>query len=289
VRQWLVRFAAVTGKEASAALFNIWDEQLRDIAPDKLAPACDRLMKAWRYPNLPLPADVRAQLNDADATGFELETEKAWQSYRAWNDSNIYPDTGIRRGAPPLSPAVEHAARVAGGHRFLQRCSEEQLIWARKTFIAAYQNVHETKAIEHLLSNETAKQFLADVQSKIDQFDNQHARIETKAPAHVIDIPSWEQTSKPTNEEVHTFLDQIAAAPKPTLREVMKKLGPEDPASIYEGRNPQIDEGDIRATKVVDVNRAKEASDRLAREFVAAHSRNSSLPKNLAENEAITQ
>ncbi len=294
VRQWLVRFAAVTGKEASAALFDIWDEQLRDIAPDKLALACDRLMKTWRYPNLPLPADVRVQLDQADDKGLELEAECEWKKLLEWIHDNFYPDgigggaqrTFIRRGARALSPIVEHAARVAGGFGFLQRCSEEQLIWARKLFIATYRNVHETKAVEHLVGSETAKRFLADVQSKIDQFDNQRARIGTKAPAAVIDIPSAEQTIKPTGEEVRAFLDQVAAPPKLKIDETIRKLDPHDPARIYEDKNPQINAGDIRVT-VVDVNRAKEASDRLAREFVAAHSRNSSCPKNPLGIEAV--
>jgi len=118
-------------------------------------------MKTWRFPNLPLPGDVRAQLDQAEANGFDLEAETEWQKLLTWIRENVFPDTGVRRGAPHLPPAVEHAAKAAGSVYYIERCSEDQLGWCRKTFLAAYKNAHETSQAEHLLGTGEAKRILA--------------------------------------------------------------------------------------------------------------------------------
>ena len=71
---------------------------------------------------------------------------------------NYFPDSGVRRGAPQLPPAVQHAARAAGGFAFIERCPEGELVWCRKNFLAAYANFHATAKVEHLLSDGEAKE-----------------------------------------------------------------------------------------------------------------------------------
>jgi hypothetical protein len=160
-RQRLVRFAEICQREIGSVLPSIWAEQLADIPPEKLNLACDRLEKTWRSGFLPTIGDVRAQLDDAESKAFDLAAENEWQRLLAWIRENYFPDTGIRRGAPRLAPAVEHAARAAGGFHFLEGCTQSQLVWCRKTFLAAYRNVHETGQVENLLGDGQAKQILA--------------------------------------------------------------------------------------------------------------------------------
>jgi hypothetical protein len=151
-RQWLVKFGAIVGQLVAPEVFNIWVEELSDIPADRLHFACDRLMKIWRYPNLPLPGDVRAQIDNAETKGLELEAETEWQSVL----------DGIHWSRPRrFSAATEHAIRAAGGLRHIERCSESELAWCRKTFLAAYKNVHETGQVEYLLENSNAKENLA--------------------------------------------------------------------------------------------------------------------------------
>jgi hypothetical protein len=159
-RQWLLKFVALTGQEAGPVLFQLWSEHLQDIAPDLLNAACDRLMKTWRFPKLPLPGDIRAQCDQADEKGFELEAEQGWERVLAWVGENYYPDSGVRKGAPHLPAAIEHVARAAGGYSWIEKCPLDQLVWCRKTFLAAYKGIHETAQVEHLLGAGEAKRIL---------------------------------------------------------------------------------------------------------------------------------
>jgi hypothetical protein len=199
IRQWLMKFVVVVGKPASPALFDIWDEQLRDIAPDKLDFAFDRLMNTWRYPNLPVPGDVRAQLDQADVKGSELADEAAWQEFLSWVRQYVFPDTGVSRDAPHLLPAVEHAARAAGGIFYIERCSEGDLVWCRKSFLAALKNVRETGQVEHLLSNREARKILARLSSQAPQ-------SEKRQLAPLAEIAKY----KPRREEVRSLLEGVS-------------------------------------------------------------------------------
>jgi hypothetical protein len=211
--QWIVKFAAVTGKAAERVLQDIWAEALSDIPADRLNGACERLMKTWRLPNLPLPGDVRAQLEKADAEGFELEAETEWQKLLAWIRQNYFPDVGVRRGAPSLRPAVEHAARAAGGFHFIEGCAEEQLVWCRKTFLAAYKNVHETQQAQHLIGSGEAKKILARLAAGPQ--DRRQLAAPTAQEEPGTDIP---------RKEVHVALSQIAGIPSEEEWEARKAM-----------------------------------------------------------------
>lgn len=202
-RQRLVRFAEICQREIGSVLPSIWAEQLADIPPEKLNLACDRLEKTWRSGFLPTIGDVRAQLDDAESKAFDLAAENEWQRLLAWIRENYFPDTGIRRGAPRLAPAVEHAARAAGGFHFLEGCTESQLVWCRKTFLAAYRNVHETGQVENLLGDGQAKRILA--------------RLKTHPPEKHVPLPGIKVVSEsPSREEIHEGLKRaIEGTSKP--------------------------------------------------------------------------
>ena len=89
----------------------------------------------------------------------------------------MFPDTGIRRGAPRLSPAVERATRAVGGLNFIERCSEEELVWWQKNFLTAFTNVHETGQVEHLLGEGEAKRILARLAAESKEEDRGKQRI----------------------------------------------------------------------------------------------------------------
>jgi hypothetical protein len=148
----------------SPMLAGVWISALDDIPPARLDAAFKNLVKTWKPDfgrKFPAPADLRSLLDKADETGFQLKAEKDWDGLLAWIQENFHPDTGIRRGAPQLSPAVCHAARAAGGYSFIERCSESELVWCKKRFLEAYANFHATAKVEHLLSDGEAKEIYA--------------------------------------------------------------------------------------------------------------------------------
>ena len=199
-RRWLMKFVAVTGKEASPALFDIWDEQLRDIPPEKLGLACDHLMKAWRYPNLPTPGDVRAQIDQANANGLQLEAEQAWLRAFDWVQRYFHPDLGVTRGAPELPPVIRHAIDAAGGMRSIEGGKESELPWMKKRFIADYVLIHETRQFQPLLSNREARRILVEVTGPAKPKPKQ-----LKSPAP--------EGNLPPRDEVRTVLERVAEIP----------------------------------------------------------------------------
>lgn len=159
-RQWLVKFSEICQKDLSQALVQIWMEQLRDIAPDLLNQACDRLAKTWTSGFLPTPGNVRAQIDQANAKGFGLEAGEAWQFSLNYCMRHYHPDIGVSRRAPELPVACDHAIRAAGGMSFIFNCSREDLVWAKKRFVEDYTTIHETRQVEHLLSKGDARKII---------------------------------------------------------------------------------------------------------------------------------
>ena len=164
VRKWLAALGEAYQYVVSPMLAGVWISSLEDIPPQRLDAAFKTLVRTWKPDfgrKFPAPADLRSLLDKADETGFELKAQKEWDGLVAWVANNYFPDSGVRRGAPQLSPAVQHAARAAGGFAFIERCPEGELVWCRKNFLAAYENFHATAKVEHLLSDGEAKEIYA--------------------------------------------------------------------------------------------------------------------------------
>ena len=134
-------FSALTGKEASATLFKIWSQALGDIPPEQLSAAGNKLLKTWHYPNLPLPADVRGPIDAARAEQAKDDAENAWQAIMKHVVKWCHPDGILPFGCTPprLSPRMDHAARAAGGTRFLWNATDEELVWAKKRFVEDFE------------------------------------------------------------------------------------------------------------------------------------------------------
>lgn len=161
VRKWLVVFGELFHREISPFLIASWCEVLAPLTPEQADRGCAQIAKTWTFSHFPTPGAVLSQFDKVEEKGFALESEQAWEKLLAWVRDNYYPDSGIRKGAPRLPAAIEHAARAAGGFSYIERCSQDELVWCRKTFLAAYKNVHETEQVEHLLSDGAAKRILA--------------------------------------------------------------------------------------------------------------------------------
>jgi hypothetical protein len=202
-REWIVTFAelySVSLKDRGPRFVTLWVSAVSDLDPGAFEAACSRAMQTCKF--FPTPAEIRGLLDQAGAKGFDLEAEGEWQKLLGWIQENFFPDTGIRRGALRLTPAVEHAAKAAGGVHFIERCSDEQLVWCRKTFLADLKNIRETAQVEHLLGDGDAKNILA-------QLATGPAKADCKKLA-----PAPEPEGKlPPRAEVKAVLERVANIP----------------------------------------------------------------------------
>lgn len=198
IRKWLVVFGSLFMREITPLLVSSWCELLGDLPAPLVEAACAQVAKTCRF--FPSPGEIREQINQAESKAFELEAESEWDRLLGWIRENVFPDSGIRRGAPRLSPAVWHAAKAAGGVVDLESCKAEQLPWRRKTFLASYKNIHETVRAEHLLSDREAKKLLRELSAGA-----------PAAPQKLLTVGSRRPTEKPSRTEVREFLERVTA------------------------------------------------------------------------------
>jgi hypothetical protein len=136
-------------------IYAIYGENLADLSAEQLDIACRSAGETCKY--FPKPADIRAQLESAKSNALELNAEQSWQDVL----TRIHWNTPRR-----FSAQTEHAIRAAGGIRYIERCSEEQLVWCRREFLKAYRNINETARATWLLTETEAKRMLSEVEQR---------------------------------------------------------------------------------------------------------------------------
>jgi len=166
IRKWLVILGSLFNREVTPFLIGSWCELLAHLSPAQAEQGCRKVAQSWTFSHFPTPGAVLAQFSNAHEKGFRLESENEWEKLLSWISNNFFPDTGIRKGAPRLTPQVEHAARAAGGFRFLESCTRDQLVWAKKNFLTALANIHEADGVKDLIGESEAKKILATMSSK---------------------------------------------------------------------------------------------------------------------------
>lgn len=163
VRQWIVVFGEIHGREITPELVGIWCQLLGDIEASLLDRACKETAARCRF--FPTPADIRAQIEAADATALELKAERAWEKLLEYIRRYYLPDVPgqLSRSAPPLPKDMEYAMRAAGGLGWIESCPIDQLPWAKKAFTEAYRRVQASSELQNLPSTDEARKLLATV------------------------------------------------------------------------------------------------------------------------------
>lgn len=194
IRRWLVKFGAVYGREITPLLVASWEEALSHISEvallDRAFLGAERTCRQF----FPTPADVLAQIADANTKGFQLQAEAAWEWALDVARRFYFPDLGLR-GAPEIPPATEFAVQACGGWRRLHLCSEDDLVWCRKTFLERYTTLHETRAVEHLLGSGEARQILQRLAAGPEP---------KQLPARDFAKPATKPTREPTDQDIRT-------------------------------------------------------------------------------------
>jgi hypothetical protein len=217
VRRWLFKFAlafqsqgrepAVTS-ETAKALLSVWLEGLDDLSTEALEPLFRATLRTAKW--FPTVAEIRTHIESAAAGRYEDE----WQFLLEWIARYFHPDIGIT--APkPLPPDILHAANAAGGLRYLESCSTDDLVWAKKRFI------------EDLARQRTTEEtFAALPESELGKMLREHS------PKFA--LPPAPQSPKLSDEEMERTAARLRARdyarepnapPDPKLGDVLKKGG----------------------------------------------------------------
>jgi hypothetical protein len=160
VRKWVVLFAESYSFQLTPNLPAIWCMALDDLQLEQIETACARLLRTWKLEfgrKFPTPGDVRALITFAEKTAESAKAEKAWQFILQLLASDAYhPDTGLQsrsQGGTWFSERCDEAIRAAGGMRYIATCAEDKLVWAKKSFVEAYQRYEQLEAARPLLAS----------------------------------------------------------------------------------------------------------------------------------------
>ncbi len=130
------------------SLADIWVTAFQDLNPGTLNAAFQTLLQNWipRYVKFPAPGDLRAIVNAPKLLRREADAEAAWQEVLK-ELRHFHPDlgwyTGTRTG---FTGTLQVAVKAAGGVTHLWNATRDQLVWAKKDFLACY--LREVKLAE---------------------------------------------------------------------------------------------------------------------------------------------
>jgi len=163
VRKWLVAYGEIFRQEVTPAMVQLWESLLSDILASSLDWACYEVARSGKF--FPTPGEIRSRIEKATDLATAIQGETEWQNLLDYIRKYLFPDFGLTSQAPPLPEPVLFAARAAGGLRYLERCSETELQWAKKRFIEAYQRFLDSGSLKQLPSTENARRILREAAS----------------------------------------------------------------------------------------------------------------------------
>ena len=185
--------------------YAVYADALSDLTTEQLHAAFLRASQVCRF--FPTPADIRSQVEDAEAKGLQLEAEAAWSRAMDYALNCWHPDIGFARNAPKLPAKIEHAIRAAGGIRCLHNCPESELHWRKKDFIGDYVRLQELGQDQHLLSDGEAKQIIKQLSNESQNTERRQLVVSAHSPT----------SGNMTNEEIRALTNQVVKHLPPTL------------------------------------------------------------------------
>lgn len=165
IRQGLARFAALYNLVPSDVLPGIWFESLKDLTPEVVAGALLRVEREFVPTHacpFPVPATVRGVLEGVKANENKVLAEDAWKKTLRWIDRNYHPDVKYSDQVE-LDRKSMRALNAAGGPHWVSTCDQDQLPFARKAFLEAYEQLDKLGKDEFFIGNAEAKNILAEI------------------------------------------------------------------------------------------------------------------------------
>lgn len=141
--------------------YALYADLLSELSVEQLDACWRKAMKSCEY--FPVPAQILAQVEKAHDNAKALDAEGAWQKLLRYIEQHyLGGDVGLRQGAPQLPPAIAYAALAAGGIAWIEGCPQDQVQWAKKNFLEAYQQYSSSSDLALYASDADARKVLAE-------------------------------------------------------------------------------------------------------------------------------
>jgi len=160
-----VKAGEVYGRQITAPLVSIWIEALASYRLEVLEGLFRQVVANCKF--FPTPADVLEPMKKAEEAGAPLAAEKKWCDVLEFCRLFVSPDIPIPARAPKIGERTMTAIRAAGGLLWIEACSRDDLVWAKKAFIESYMAWDVFKRGEHLLPDGEAKKLLAETAQRL--------------------------------------------------------------------------------------------------------------------------
>jgi hypothetical protein len=161
IRQFLVKAGEVYNRQITPPLVTIWIESLAGYPVETLQGLFRLVFMNCKF--FPTPADVLEPMKKAEEAGAPLAAERKWHDVLEYCRLYITPDIPIPARAPKIGERTMTAIRAAGGLQWIESCSRDALVWAKKAFIESYTAWDMFKRGEHLLPDGPVKNLIAGV------------------------------------------------------------------------------------------------------------------------------
>ncbi len=146
IRRWLVVCGEIYRQELTPELVGTWEMLLHDLDPETVGRGFQAILKTSRF--FPTPAEFFAVIQPPAEAIALMEGENAWQLALEYVREFVCP--GLPCYGLPLELQMQFAVRAAGGLTFLEFCSTENLIWAKKRFLEAWGAYREVECFDML-------------------------------------------------------------------------------------------------------------------------------------------
>jgi len=113
-----------------------------------------------------MPSDITAPAQEVKKRETAELAEVGWQKVLAHIREWVHPDM-IFSKAPKLDSKLGRAAKTAGGLMWLRECSNEDLQWAKKRFIEAYERLEVLEDEQFLIESPEIKKLFTDAAEKM--------------------------------------------------------------------------------------------------------------------------
>jgi hypothetical protein len=147
ISDWLTSLALNSGVALEpgtrAVYVKLWKESFADLDDASLTAAFQNTLLTWssefgKVGKLPTVGDIRGHLDATARKELVSRADLEWQKLLAYIRRYYWADGPWQHKAPKLPEKVRVSCNAAGGFTWLNECSHDDLVWAKKNFTENY-------------------------------------------------------------------------------------------------------------------------------------------------------